>query len=166
MFLYDVEKIKNQRCVTRSSLGSISSKRSVNSSSISGRFACGTSFRLQIWMSQWSCISIHWKGTHQKTSKIFDIILKHVIIATIKTKDLVHQIHIPQKSAISFLIASKKPHFHSNYALRFFDVFISYPLSYTRFWSVCIINHQPKKIKKLEKSVLFIDPRFLDGNQV
>ena len=152
MFLYDVEKIKNQRCVTRSSLGSISSKRSVNSSSICGRFACGTSFRLQIWMSQWSCISIHWKDTHQTTSKMFDTIHKHVIIATIKTKDLVHQIHIPlfpQKSAISFLIASKKPHFHSNCALRFFDVFISYRLSCTRFWSVCIINHQPKKSKDL-----------------
>ena len=73
------------------------------------------------------------KGYTPKNSKIFDTILKHVIIATIKTKNLVHQIHISQKSVISFLIASKKPHFHSNYALRFFDVFIAYPLSYTRF---------------------------------
>ena len=79
--------------------------------------------------------------------------------------DLVHQRHIPQKVAISFLIASKKPHFHSNCALRFIDLSKSYPTRYWFFWSVCIINHQPRKSKDLEKSIHFIPIRILNEKE-
>ena len=62
-----------RKCETRSSLGSTSSKRSVNSSSISGRFsssisgrfARGTSFRHQIWMCHWT-VSVFTETVHIK----------------------------------------------------------------------------------------------------
>ena len=61
--LFSCVSIRFRYCPTRSSLGSISSKRRVNSSSISGRFARDTSSRQQRWTCHWNCFSIHWKGT-------------------------------------------------------------------------------------------------------
>ena len=136
-----------RKCETRSSLGSISSKRSVNSSSISDRFARGTSFRLQIWMCQWNCISIQWKGTHQTTTNIFRTKLKHVIIATIKKEiQKMEYKSLKELRQIPWLLSNK----------HILDVLVPYAFSIYQdhipfathicevcFW--CIINQEKEK---------------------